>query len=114
LPPVRALVIAVVLASLFALGAPAAAEAPEELQLPTHGQVEGVAIDPADLPITDLDEGRGTRRPSGFWTGYKPAREGAYRWALLTVAIGTIALTGTILFVALRRISRKRAAAATS
>ena len=106
----RALVIAVVLA----LAAPAAAEPPkaQPLDLPTHGRVDGVAIDPADLPITDLDEGRGTRRPSGFWTGYKPAREGAYRWALLTVALGTIAITGAALFFALRRISRRRAAAA--
>jgi hypothetical protein len=109
----RALVIALVLA----IAAPAAAEPPAappagELELPTHGRVEGVAIDPADLPITDLDEGRGTRRPSGFWTGYKPARSGAYRWPLLVLALVIISITGSILFFALRRISRKRAAAA--
>jgi hypothetical protein len=102
---------AIVIALLLVIAAPAAAQ---DLELPTHGRVEGVAIDPADLPITDLDEGRGTRRPSGFWTGYKPAREGAYRWALLGVAVGTIAITGGAVFFALRRVSRRRAAAATS
>jgi hypothetical protein len=101
---------------VLAIAAPAAAEEPARaddstIRLPTHGRVDGVAIDPADLPITDLDEGRGARRPSGFWTGYKPARGGAYRWPLLAIAVGTIALTGSILLVALRRVSRRRSLA---
>jgi len=104
----RALIIAVVLA----VAAPAAPAAAQDVQLPTHGRVEGVAIDPADLPITDLDKGKGTRRPSGFWTGYKPARAGAYRWPLLLVGLGVIGVTVSILFFALRRVSRARAAGA--
>jgi len=82
---------------------PPAAPAPARVQLPSHGRVDGVAIDPNDLPITDLDRGRGTRRPSGFWTGYRPARSGAYRWPLLGVAIVTIAITVFFLRRLLRR-----------
>jgi hypothetical protein len=92
----RALLVLVVLA----LAAPAAAQ---QVELPRHGRVDGVAINPNDLPISDLDQGRGVRRPSGFWTGYRPARSGAYRWPLLGIGVLTIGITGLLVRRALRK-----------
>jgi hypothetical protein len=100
----RALLVLLVLA----IAVPAAADepapaAPTKVELPRHGRVDGVAINPNDLPISDLDQGRGVRRPSGFWTGYRPARSGAYRWPLLGLAVVIVAITALLL----RRLLRK-------
>jgi len=32
-------------------------------------------------------------RPSGFWTSNRPARGGAYRWRMMAVGAGVLALT---------------------
>lgn len=108
---------------LVLVAAPVAAEPPvadapsaqaPASDLPPRGRVEGVALDPADLPISDLDEGRGTRRPSGFWTGYRPARGGAYRWPLVFLAIGIIAVTVAAVVYLLRRARRSGSSAGSS
>lgn len=92
---------------------PAPAAAPPALppDLPTHGRVGGVALDPADLPITDLDKEGGRRKPSGFWTGVRPARGSPYRWPLVITALITVAVTLLLLWRFLRR---PRAATSTS
>jgi hypothetical protein len=108
----RALVIAVMMAT--ALGGVAAADQPMEprAQAPVaqHGRLESPTIDPArvpgDEPVVDPD--RGTRRPSGYWTGYRPARGGAYKWSLMVVGLGVLALTIAALLFGLRRVGRNR------
>jgi hypothetical protein len=90
-------------------GEPASA-APAPPPPPAGGPIrlEGAARDPASVPPTDLDtQPPGTKRPSGFWTGYRPARGGAYRWPLLGVAVVVLAGTALLVLRLLRRASRQ-------
>lgn len=97
----RALLIVI----LLAIAAPAAAQegakpAPVEIK-PGHTVMvpEPIAVDePRSGPRP---------KPSGYWTGYRPARAGAYKWNLMGIA--TIVLAITVFFVVrlLRKASRR-------
>lgn len=58
---------------------------------------------------TEEEEGGGR---SGFWTSRKPASGGAYRWRLLGIGVGVLALTGGGMLLLIRGAKRSRAAAA--
>jgi len=101
----RALVIFVVLA----IAAPAFADevpvepAPPAAKLeikPGHAEI-------MPTPIIDDNPVVGHPKPSGYWTGYRPARGGAYRWRMMAIALVVLGIT--IFFVArmLRRASRR-------
>lgn len=45
---------------------------------------------------------------SGFWTSRAPAKGGAYRWRLLGIGVGLLALTGTGMLVLIRRAKAER------
>jgi hypothetical protein len=103
----RALVVAV----LLALAAPAGTAFAQTAASPApHGRLESPTIDPSRVPeMQDQpDPERGTRRPSGYWTGYRPAKGGAYKWPLMLVGLCVTAICATILVTYLRRVSRKR------
>ena len=48
-------------------------------------------------------------RPSGFWTSPHPAKGGAYRYRMLGIGVGLIAITGFFTVRALRRANAHRA-----
>lgn len=48
-------------------------------------------------------------RPSGFWTTTRPARGGAYRWRIMAVGAGVLAITVFFVLRLLRRTSQARA-----
>ncbi len=50
--------------------------------------------------------------PSGYWTGYQPARGGAYRWRMLGIAVALLGVTILLVLRLLRRASRRVGAAA--
>lgn len=50
--------------------------------------------------------------PSGYWTGYRPARGGAYPWRMLAIAGVLLGLTGLLVVRLLRRAAANRAALA--
>jgi hypothetical protein len=82
-----------------------------------HGRIESPTIDPGKVPSmlereSKAPRGRGRVGPSGYWTGYRPSQHGAYRWPLMAVGGGVLALTILGLFFGLRRVGRKRLAAA--
>jgi hypothetical protein len=99
----RALLVTV----LLAIAAPTAVAAADTVP---HGRLESPTIDPARVPeMQDQpDPERGTRRPSGYWTGYRPAKGGAYKWPLMLVGLIVTAICATILVTYLRSVSRKR------
>jgi hypothetical protein len=103
----RAFAVAVVIA--LGLGGVAAAQA-QPAPAAEHGRLENPTVDPArvpgDEPVVDPDRGR--RRPSGYWTGYRPAKSGAYKWPLMAVGLGVLALTIGALVFGLRRVGRNR------
>jgi hypothetical protein len=70
-------------------------------------RVEGKPLDPADLPAEHAHEPV-DRRPSGFWIGHRRARGDAYRWPLLGIGVGVLAMTAGGVVVLLRRASRER------
>lgn len=87
------------------------------MQLPDddHGTIQGVTADPAHLPPTEIhrdvvDPNRGHLRPSGYWTGYRPANGGAYKWSLMGIGAVVTLVTAMILIITLRRVSRQRPA----
>lgn len=49
-------------------------------------------------------------RPSGFWTSNRPAEGGAYRWRLLGIGVGLLAVTGFVTLRLVRRANRQRIA----
>jgi hypothetical protein len=78
-----------------------------------HGQITGVTVDPAHLPPTDLHSpvtaaDRGNLKPSGYWTGYRPAEGGAYKWNLMGIGAIVVAITAYLLVLGLRRVSSNR------
>ncbi|MCB9562100.1 MAG: hypothetical protein H6708_16980 [Kofleriaceae bacterium] len=62
-----------------------------------------------DDVMPDMPPARHHPGPSGFWTGYKPAKGGAYRWRLLGIAIAVLGVTVLLLRRALMRASRRAA-----
>ncbi|MBA2544181.1 MAG: hypothetical protein H0V17_31340, partial [Deltaproteobacteria bacterium] len=93
----RRLVIALL---LLGIAAPAMAEDREPIRLDPIKQIERQRIDES--------EGNGGR--SGFWTSRKPAKGGAYRWRLLGIGLGLIALTGGGMVLLVRRAKRENLA----
>lgn len=81
MPAVRRIVVAfvLVLGIAFAAGCVADSEAPK------HGEHE---------ILSD--------RPSGFWTSNRPAEGGAYKYRLMLVGLGVLALTGIFTFRLIR------------
>ena len=49
-------------------------------------------------------------RPSGFWTSNRPAQGGAYRWRLLGIGAGVLAVTGFVTWRLVKRANRQRPA----
>ena len=49
---------------------------------------------PADEKPTRREHEVLRERPSGFWTSNKPAEGGSYRWRLLAIGGGLLAITG--------------------
>ncbi|MEO8705115.1 MAG: hypothetical protein ABI867_33990 [Kofleriaceae bacterium] len=45
-------------------------------------------------------------RTSGFWTSNRPAENGAYRWRLLGIGLGLMAITGFVMVRLVRRANR--------
>lgn len=43
------------------------------------------------------------KKPSGFWTGTRPAKGGAYRWRLLAIGAGLAVVTGAGMVYVVRR-----------
>ncbi len=70
-------------------------------------KLEGQPLDPANLPTED-DMHPVDRRPSGFWVGHRRARGDAYRWPLLGIGVGVLAISVGGVVVLLRRASRER------
>lgn len=74
-----------------------------------------VEIKPGHAVLTPepsaIDENKpvGHPRPSGYWTGYRPAKGGAYRWRLLGIAAVVLGITIVMLVRMLRRVSATRA-----
>jgi hypothetical protein len=94
------------LVALLALATPAAAqtEAPPEGRTGSPAVLEpkpGSVLPPREI----LRE-----KPSGFWTSNKPSQHGAYRWRMLGIGVGILALTGYLTYRALRKASTRRAA----
>lgn len=54
---------------------------------------------------TTEDEGEGR---SGFWTNRKAAKGGAYRWRLLGIGVGLLAVTGAGMLFLIRRAKNER------
>lgn len=52
------------------------------------------------------EEERGGR--SGFWTNRAPAKGGAYRWRLLGIGVGVLAITGVGMLVLIRKAKNDR------
>lgn len=96
-PRVRSLCIALLVALGLTLGASIAA--------PTIARAQG-----AGYQIHTQEEEGGGR--SGFWTSRKPASGGAYRWRLLGIGVGVLAITGGSMLLLIRGAKRSRAAAA--
>jgi hypothetical protein len=110
----RAVLVSVFLVLGFA-GRAEAQGTPSPAPTEDHGRIEGVTVDPARIPPQELrlpviDPERGTRKPSGYWTGYRPAQGGAYKWPLVAVGAFVTLITASILIVGLRRVSRNRPA----
>lgn len=104
----RALLIMIVLA----IAAPALAQeagapdpAQERVQQIRPGRAE---IMPPPIEI-EHDPEVGRKKPSGYWTGYRPARGGAYRWRMMAVALVVLGLTIFFVVRMLRRASATRA-----
>ena len=51
-------------------------------------------------------------KPSGFWTSNRPAVGGAYRYRLMGIGAIVLLITIGLTFLGLRRVGRRRAAAA--
>jgi hypothetical protein len=49
-------------------------------------------------------------RPSGFWTSPHPAKGGAYRWRMMAIGGGLLAVTGFLMLRAVKKASTERAA----
>ncbi len=49
-------------------------------------------------------------KPSGFWTSTRPAVGGAYRWRLLGLGVGLVAVTGFVMLRLVKRANAQRAA----
>jgi hypothetical protein len=64
----------------------------------THAQGAGYQI--------QTEEEQGGR--SGFWTNRAPAKGGAYRWRLLGIGVGLLAITGTGMLLLIRGAKRER------
>ena len=47
-------------------------------------------------------------KPSGFWTSNLPAEHGAYRWRLLGIGVGVLAVTGFFLLRTIKRANASR------
>ncbi len=45
---------------------------------------------------------------SGFWTNRRAAKGGAYRWRLLGIGVGLLAITGTGMLILIRNAKRDR------
>lgn len=98
----RRLVIAIV---LLGLAGPAGAEGSEP------GSAAGSAVHPTELMRErQIAEESGQGGRSGFWTSRMPAKGGAYRWRLLGIGLGLIALTGGGIVLLVRRANRENAA----
>lgn len=107
------------LASL-AIAGPAAAQTAQPAY-PAHGRADGSygGMNPDNLPRERVDTPRQRPRPSGYWTGYRPGTGGAYRWRMLAIGIGVLAITALLVIRMLRRapnrsVGRKRSAPVTS
>lgn len=98
----RRLVVAL-LFGLFVLSTEGSAQASEPSDF---ADVEPVASHGG--PVADRSP---PRRPSGFWTGTRPAKGGAYRWRLLGIGIGVLGLSTFFTVRFIRKQSRARAAA---
>jgi hypothetical protein len=78
--------------------------------------VDGSALasEPSDVADVEAVGGHGSpvaqtsppRRPSGFWTGTRPAKGGAYRWRLLAIGIGVICVSTFLTVRFIRKQSR--------
>jgi len=88
----RRLVLLVVLAfaapAAFMVGVPSAAAAAQPAQQPE-----------AQEPF----------RPSGFWTSPHPAKGGAYRYRMMGIGIGLLAITGYVMWRLVKKASAERA-----
>lgn len=68
---------------------------------------EPVRLDPVkEIERRRIEETEGNGGRSGFWTSRTPAKGGAYRWRLLGIGLGLIAITGGGMFVLVRRARR--------
>lgn len=68
---------------------------------------EPVRLDPIkEIERRRIDEREGNGGRSGFWTSRTPAKGGAYRWRLLGIGLGLIAVTGGGMFLLVRRARR--------
>lgn len=67
----------------------------------------------ADEPVAPPTAGEMTQnpKPSGFW-GKGERGPGAYRWKLLGIGVGLVAITGFVMLRMVRRASAERAARA--
>jgi len=95
MPPVRSLCIAI----LVALGLTVAAS----IAAPVIVHAQGAGY---QMQKNDQGEEEGGR--SGFWTSRRPAKGGAYRWRLLGIGVGLLAITGTGMLLLIRNARRYR------
>ena len=49
-----------------------------------------------------------TDRPSGFWTSNRPAVNGAYRYRLMLIGLGVLAITGVLTYRLVQRTAGAR------
>jgi hypothetical protein len=48
--------------------------------------------------------------PSGFWTNPNPAKGGAYRWRMMAIGGGLLAITGFVMLRLVKRANAERSA----
>jgi hypothetical protein len=100
--PVRRLLIV-----LFLLGVAAPVGADGSGSAAPNGPIR---LDPVkQIERQRLDEKEGRAGRSGFWTSRQPAKGGAYRWRMLGIGLGFMAITGGGIVLLVRRANRANA-----
>ena len=63
-------------------------------------------------PLTENPQAHQERgfRPSGFWTSPHPAKGGAYRWRMMAIGGGLLAITGYVMWRLVKKASAERMA----
>jgi hypothetical protein len=107
------LLVAVALVALSAVGfAPAASATPAAEPSVDDLYDERGRLLPGAAELLEDDDGHATPaaianprvRSSGMWTSRRPAEGGAYRWRIMAVGVGVLALSGLLLLRFIRRV----------